>query len=147
MKTKNLLFSVTLMLLSLTSFAQSGWDAHLAKLTSVVKVKAGIFGLDHSQWAGKSTLTLPMEELKYIILGFGKPNEILGSGAKINGTTYIATKADKNIMLFKHGRDGAVCFKTAKAVIISKFNEADATPEQVVTATQKFAEYLKGLGF
>ena len=147
MKTRNLLLSVTLMLLSFTSFAQSGWDAHLAKLTSAVKVKAGIFGLDHSQWAGKSTLTLPMDELKFIIMGFDKPNDILGSGTKINGTSYKATKADKTIMVLKHGRDGAVCYKTAKAVIISKFNEADATPAQVVTATQKFADYLKGLGY
>ena len=147
MKTRNLLLSVTLMLLSITSFAQSGWDAHLAKLTSTVKVKAGIFGLDHSQWAGKSTLTLPMDELKYIILGFDKSKDILRSGVKINGTTYMATKADNKIIVLKHGRDGAVCLKTVKAVIISKFNEADATPLQVVTASENFADYLKKLGF
>ena len=147
MKTKILLISVMLMLLSVTSFAQSGWDAHLKQLTSAVKVKAGIFGIDHSQWAGKATLTLPMDELKYIILGFDKPDNIKGSGAKINGTTYKTIKADKNLMVFKHGMDGAVCYKTAKAVIVSKFNEADATPAQVVTATQKFADYLKKLGY
>jgi len=147
MKTKNFLISAVLMLLSFTSFAQSGWEAHLAKLTSAVKVKAGIFGLDHSQWAGKATFTLPMDELKYIISGFDKPEGIKGSGAKINGTTYKATKADKSIMVLKHGNDGIVCYKTAKAVIISKFNEADTTPVKVVKATQDFADYLKKLGY
>jgi len=123
------------------------WDAHLAKLTSAVKCHAGLYGQDGVQWAGQASLTLPADELKYIIAGFANPNSLFAAGPKVSGVKFMATRSDGHLIVLKHGQDGVICKKTDKTVVICKFSEADCTPAQALIATESFADYLKSIHF
>ena len=136
------------MLLGLLYVSQAqAWDAHLAKLTTAIKCNAGLYDLDGTQWAGHANLSLPADEIKYIISGFANPGQLFGNGPKVNGVKYMATRADDHLIILKHGIDGVVCKKSNKTVTICKFSENNVTPAQANIATANFADYMKSIGF
>jgi len=142
------LFLTAFMLLGLTFVSQAqSWEAYLTKLTSAIKCNAGLYGLDGTQWAGHANLSLPADEVKYIISGFANPGQLFASSPKVNGVKYMTMKADDNSIILKHGIDGVVCKKSKRTVTICKFSESNVTPAQANIATSNFADLMKSINF
>lgn len=130
-----------------TLLAQSGWDAHLAKLNAAVKCRAAMYGHDGIQWAGQSQLKLPADEIKYILQGFTNPNSLFQKGPTIEGLKYMTTRADSTLIMLKHGPQGAVFAKTPKTVVACRFDESATTPANANIAVGKFVDYLATIGY
>jgi profilin len=127
--------------------AQSGWEAHLAKLSKAVKCRPALYGQDGVQWAGHAQVKATAEEIKYLVGGFKTPSVLFASGPKIEGEKYMTTRADERVVVIKHGTHGGVFIKTAKTIVACLFDEATVTPAAALVATNDFAQYMKKLGF
>ncbi len=122
------------------------WDAHLAKLNAVINCKAGMYGLDGTQWAGLAQLNLAPVEIQYIIAGFQNPGSLFAASPKLMGTKYMTTRADNNLIILKNASNGAV-FVKSKQVVTACFFDSKITPASANVAAQNFAEYLKNIGY
>lgn len=138
---------ITSTLLARRAGADGSWETNLAKLTSAIKCRGALYGHDAVQWAGRSQVTAAVDEVKYLLAGFANPASLFATGPKVETLKYMATRADGTVIVLKLGPKGCVFVKTAKTMIGCLFEEANVTPANALIATQKFASYIKSLGF
>ncbi|KAJ1914545.1 profilin, required for normal timing of actin polymerization in response to thermal stress [Mycoemilia scoparia] len=103
--------------------------------------QAAICGLDGGVWAKSPGFDVKIDEVKKLVEGYNKPEDITASGFTINGEKYFTLQATDRSIYGRRGASGAVCVKSNKAVIISLYGE-NVEAGNVVNVTEKLCDYF-----
>ncbi len=128
--------------------AQSGWDAHLAKLSSTnLFTFTAMYGHNGVQWTSATSGQPTKAETDYLFSGFANQSTLFAKGPTLSGTKYMTTRAESNLIIGKKGALGFVAIKTAKTYVLVTFNEATISPNNANVKVQAFGDYLESFGY
>ncbi|GME83587.1 unnamed protein product [Ambrosiozyma monospora] len=122
------------------------WNAYTDNLIATGKLdKAGIYGLDGSEWA-TSNLKLAASEAQELIQGFTDPSNLYSTGLHIEGKKNVCLKAEPESIYGKLDAEGIIAVKTKQAVLVAHY-PAGVQAGEAAKIVEQLGEYLRGTGY
>jgi len=122
------------------------WVEYISNLTASGDLdKAGIYGLDGSQWAASPGFSPSAEEINAVIAGFNNVSSVQANGVHWAGIKYIYLQSDDSQMQVKYKEEGLSIAKCKTCFLVGHYQGNKPGPARKVIESMK--DYLAGSGY
>jgi profilin len=123
------------------------WDQYVSNLTGSGSVaKAAICGLDSSVWAQSAGFNIKPDEVKKLVDGCKKADNLREHGILVGGAKYFFLQSDDTQIQGKKGSAGLSVAKAGKCLVIGTYAEGQQ-PGNCRMQVERIRDYLVGAGY
>jgi profilin len=123
------------------------WDQYVSNLTGSGSVaKAAICGLDGSVWAQSAGFNIKPDEVKKLVDGCKKADNLREHGIHAGGAKYFFLQSDDTQIQGKKGSAGLSVAKAGKCLVLGTYAEGQQ-PGNCRMQVERIRDYLVGAGY
>lgn len=123
------------------------WDQYITNLTGSGAVsKAAICGLDGNVWAQSPGFNVKPDEVKKLVDGCKKSDNLRTNGVNVGGTKYIFLQSDEAQIQGKKDQTGISVAKAKTCLVIGAYGEGQQAGN-CRSQVERIRDYLKDSGY
>lgn len=132
------------------------WDSYITNMEGEGCCYAGLYDLEGNVWAQSKSpvLTISPQQIQHIVKGIKKPNEVdlRALGAKFGDAKFLVVILSDNLAVLKQlggesNNKYMVCVGVCGRCVVVGASTAGEKEKCSRLSVEKYAEYLRGLGY